>query len=317
MAWGIVSVYARFYDLALAPLVALAAVPMKKARGWPSASIPLTTKVLRRSGVFPIRNHYYEPMFDTTDLKDTSNPRELPGIDFGLRRQTDLLRAFRAADVLRQLPRHSDDPRAYALDNPNFGSGDAEAWFHVIDRFRPRRIVEVGSGHSTKIARLAIEHIRSGSPGYACEHVCIEPFEMPWLEELGVTVLRQKVEDTDLKVFERLRANDVLFIDSSHIIRPQGDVLFEVQRILPILKRGVIVHFHDIFSPRDYPREWIERPLFWNEQYLLEAFLTHNSAWEILLALNMLKHERYDLLAAACPNLAPDREPGSFYIRKL
>jgi hypothetical protein len=82
------------------------------------------------------------------------------------------------------------------------------------------------------------------------------------------------------------------------------------------LKPGVIVHVHDIFSPRDYPVEWLERPLFWNEQYLLEAFLTHNNAWEVLLAVNMLKHEKYEQLKTACPHLDEKREPGSFYMRR-
>ena len=93
------------------------------------------------------------------------------------------------------------------------------------------------------------------------------------LEKIGVTVIRQKVEGLGKAVFAELEKGDILFIDSSHIIRPQGDVLFEYLESLPSLNRGVIVHIHDIFSPKDYLKEWVTNEVrFWNEQYLLEAF---------------------------------------------
>ena len=141
---------------------------------------------------------------------------------------------------------------------------------------------------------------------------------MPWLEKTGATVLRQRVEEVDLSFFGQLEAGDLLFIDSSHMIRPEGDVLFEYLELLPSLKPGVIVHVHDIFSPRDYLDSWFtEFVYFWNEQYLLEAFLANNSAWEVIGALNYLKHNHYEPLKSVCPFLTPDREPGSFYLQKL
>src|SRR4029078_2458503 len=101
--------------------------------------------------------------------------------------------------------------------------------------------------------------------------------------------------------------DDILFIDSSHIIRPQGDVLFEYLELIPSLKAGVIVHVHDIFSPKDYLKEWvIDEVHFWNEQYLLEAFLTCNSDWKVIGALNYLHHNHYQHLQATCPFLTQD-----------
>jgi hypothetical protein len=141
---------------------------------------------------------------------------------------------------------------------------------------------------------------------------------MPWLEKTGVSVLRKKVEDVDLSFFSELGEDDILFIDSSHIIRPEGDVLFVYLELIPSLNRGVIVHVHDIFSPRNYLDNWLVSEVkFWNEQYLLEAFLSANSSWEITGALNYLHHNHYENLKAVCPFLGPDREPGSFYIRKV
>ena len=121
-----------------------------------------------------------------------------------------------------------------------------------------------------------------------------------------------------MEFFSELEENDILFIDSSHIIRPQGDVLFEYLELIPILNKGVIVHVHDIFSPKNYLREWLEDEVrFWNEQYLLEAFLSHNNTWKIIGALNYLHHNHYEKLKSVAPFLTPDREPGSFYIQRI
>ena len=109
-----------------------------------------------------------------------------------------------------------------------------------------------------------------------------------------------------------------MFIDSSHIIRPQGDVLFEYLQILPLLNKGVYVHIHDIFSPKDYPKEWVlDQVKLWNEQYLLEAFLSNNDSWEVIGSLNLLHSTHFEKLKIVCPFLTRDRDPGSFYIKKI
>lgn len=170
------------------------------------------------------------------------------------------------------------------------------------------------------MARNAIEKNKLQDQHCQCEHICIEPYEIKWLEELDVTVIRKKVEDVDIDEFKRLKENDILFIDSSHMIRPQGDVLFEYLELLPILNSGVIIHVHDIFSPRDYPDAWIyEDHRLWNEQYLLEAFLSCNSEFRIIGALNYLFHHYRNEITAKCPILAAQRslrDPASFWMKK-
>ena len=116
-----------------------------------------------------------------------------------------------------------------------------------------------------------------------------------------------------------MQSNDILFIDSSHVIRPQGDVLFQYLEILPILNSGVLVHIHDIFTPKDYLDEWVfDYHRLWNEQYLLEAFLTFNQHYRIIGALNYLRHHHFEALASKCPVFArqDNREPGSFWLMK-
>jgi hypothetical protein len=181
-------------------------------------------------------------------------------------------------------------------------------------------MIEIGSGHSTKMAVNAVKQNQRENSGYSCEHSCIEPYEMPWLEQTSVNVIRKKVEDVELSLFKSLEEGDILFIDSSHIIRPQGDVLTEYLEILPVLKQGVLIHIHDIFTPRDYLKEWIfDDHRLWNEQYLLEAFLSFNKDFRVIGAVNYLKHHHFTELASKCPILAqqPHREPGSFWIQRV
>ena len=144
---------------------------------------------------------------------------------------------------------------------------------------------------------------------------CIEPYENKWLEKNDIEVIRQKVEEVDIKIFNDLNKNDILFIDSSHVIKPQGDIIKIFLEILPKLKTGVIIHIHDIFSPRDYPENWLKvENRFFNEQYLLEGILGHSSRYEIMLSLNLLKNDYYNEIKKVCPFLTDKSEPSSFYI---
>lgn len=281
--------------------------------------MPLCKTALMHVGVFPVRRHYYEPLFDARDIrKPLEKPRCLPGIDWNEEGQLALLNSFTAQDEIKDVDQAPKDDTTFCIHNKNFLSGDAEFLYNMVRTKKPRRIVEIGSGHSTLMAIRAVQKNTEEDPSYRCEHICIEPYEMPWLEKTPVKVVREKVETVDRKVFAQLQENDLLFIDSSHMIRPQGDVLCEFLEILPELNPGVIVHIHDIFSPADYPRDWVQKEVrFWNEQYLLEAFLTSNPYWKIVGAVNFLKHTQYDQLKSKCIFLTPDREPGSFYIQKV
>lgn len=306
-------------DLLLLPLVYPAAWLLKNVRRAGVHRLPRCRQALFNVGVFPIRRHYYEPQFDPRDARPALPPeRPLPGIDWNAAGQLAWLATLRYASELADVPQQATGALDFHLNNGLFESGDAECWYQVVRAAKPRRIIEIGSGHSTRMARRAIQRNQADDPAYRCEHICIEPYEMPWLERAGAAVVRRKVEDMEPSFFAQLQENDILFIDSSHVIRPQGDVVFEYLQLLPALNPGVIVHIHDIFSPRDYPAKWrLDEVRLWNEQYLLEAFLSHNRDWEVLGALNWLHHNHYDRLRAAAPFLTEAREPGSFYLRKL
>ncbi len=308
-------------DLIFVPFILPAAFMLRFVRDMGVRDFPLCRWVLMKVGVFPITHHYYEPLFVFDDGSLThplAQDRRIGGIDWNVEGQLRVLDAFQPPQALRSVPDAKPDNLTFHWNNYRFEAGDAEYWYNLIRWAKPRRIFEVGSGQSTLMAILALQHTAAENSGYTCRHVCIEPYEVPWLDQAGVEVVRKKIEQVGLDFFRELGENDILFIDSSHIIRPQGDVLFEYLELLPSLNKGVIVHVHDIFTPRDYPDGMLKVDVrFWNEQYLLEALLSSNPDWQIIGAVNFLQHHYHERLKAKCVRLTAESEPGSFYMRKL
>ncbi len=309
-------------DIILSPFILLASILLFAIRKMRVANMPVSKKIFKAVGVFPITNHYYEPLFDDRLLKlPFDRDRYLPGINWNDEVQLSLLNTFDYGAELSSIPyKKEKEDFSFYYGNPSIRPGDAEYLYCIVRHFLPSRIIEIGSGYSTMMVQKAINDARISSPNYQPEHICIEPYEMPWLEKTGVRVIRQLVENVEPDLFQSLGENDILFIDSSHMVRPQGDVLFEFLELLPVLKKGVIIHVHDIFSPRDYTkRHLVEDVMFWNEQYILEAFLSCNRDFEIIGALNYLKSHYPKEMFAKLPVLGKMQEqiPGSFWIRKV
>jgi hypothetical protein len=307
------------FDVLVVVFVYPSALLLKLVRWVGVQRLPLSKNALFQVGVFPINKHYYEPGFNITEeRRPLSQERVMPGIDWNVEEQIKILDTLKFSEEIKNITKEQPNHPLLDPQNTSFCSGDAEYWYQMIRSKKPRKIYEIGSGYSTLIAINATDKNKADDPKYECMHVCIEPYPATWLMDVSATVIQQKVEDMPVDFFSTLEKNDILFIDSSHIIHPDGDVLFEYLEILPTLKKGTIVHIHDIFSPRNYLKRWlIDYVLFWNEQYLLEAFLTHNSSWKIIGSLNYLHHNHYDHLKKTAPFLTPDREPGSFYIQKI
>jgi hypothetical protein len=308
-------------DIVFSPLLALACVIMKYYRHRGIFKFPLTKAIYNFIGVFPIRDHYYEPLFNFKNIPQRAlQPTHLPGISFPEKEFLRLLEQFNYCNELTSLfaPRVECRENQFPIDpSSSFGVGDAESWYNMIRHYKPSRIIEIGGGNSTLVAIKALQQNEEENSS-ACHHICIEPYPKHWLLQANVDVIKEKLEDLDLSMFEKLMANDILFIDSSHIIRPGGDVLIEYLEILPILKKGVIVHSHDIFYPSNYPRDWLDKWInFWNEQYLLEAFLSCNPIFSIIFPVNYVKNNFYESFKKTAPFVSKNAQPGSFYIQKI
>jgi len=272
-------------------------------------------------------NDYYEPIPDTRTLKDDlwQKPSELVGIDMNEEGQINLLSMFSSKfkEEYESFPRNKTSiPYQYYVNNGAFESVDGEILYCMIRHFKPKKIFEIGSGNSTYLSAQAILKNEEEDNDYECELVAIEPYPndilkagFPGLSKL----IPKKVQDIPLSEFKKLSENDILFIDSSHVLKIGSDVQYEYLEILPRLNKGVIVHAHDIFLPAEYPKEWILKDYrFWTEQYLLQAFLSFNDSFEVLWGGSYMHLRHPDKLEEAFSSYKRDeRWPGSFWIRRI
>jgi hypothetical protein len=305
--------FAKFLDFLISPLVLFSSVILKIVRKIGVQRLHISRFIFKKIGVFPINNHYHEPLFMSEQLSaPIGKSRSLSGINFNIKNQISMLNNFHFTNEFKNFLN-----KDFYFNNGSFEAGDAEYLYNFIRFIKPKKIIEVGCGFSTLIIQNAITANQKENYKNSTEHVCVEPYENEYLKKFDLKFKKKKIENIQKKYFTKLKKNDLLFIDSSHVIRPNGDVLFEVLELLPILKSGVYVHFHDIFSPYDYPKKWLlDNVWFWNEQYLLEAFLSNNEQWEITASLFNLKKNYYNKLKKCCNYLTKNHSPGSIYIKK-
>lgn len=250
--------------------------------------------------------HYYEPLpdFSAITTEQIQRRRNYSAIDFRWHEQLRLL---------SELEPYAGGLPLSDLGNDYFSGFDAVAYYSLIRHLKPRRIIEVGGGYSTRIANKALAANQSG------RLTCIEPFPEERLNgaKLGVQLITKRVEEIDVSFFSGLEANDILFIDSTHTVKFGSDVCYEILEILPTLKAGVWVHVHDIFFPHDYPAEWLlKRRLALNEQYLLEAFLAFNRDFEVALSNYWLSLDHAQLVKRLCPTATAGTGCSSFWLRR-
>ena len=262
--------------------------------------------------------HFYQPIPDTQLLSETlwSHPSELAGIDMNEAMQLDLLRNHfpKFRQEYERFPTNPTEGQTqFYLGNGPFDHADALGAYCMVRHFQPRLIIEVGSGFSSLLLGQAAAKNKSS------QLICIEPFPREFIRNgfPGLqSLIDKKVQDVDLEFFSQLESGDILFIDSSHTVKIGGDVNYLFLEVLPRLKPGVIVHVHDIFLPFDYPRDWVlDEFRFWTEQYLLQAFLTFNSEFEVLLANSYLHLYHRSDLKTAYPSLT-SWGGGSFWMRR-
>ena len=283
-----------------------------------NATFPELFRRWERRGFHVTPVHFYQPIPDTQSLPETlwTHPSDLAGVEMNETTQLELLREHipKFRDEYEQLPTSSPGrEKGFYVNNTLFGGVDALVAYCMVRHFKPRTIIEVGSGFSSLVLGQAAE--RNKRAGL----ICIEPFPREFLRE-GFPGLRslieKKVQDIELEFFSQLESDDILFIDSSHTVKIGSDVNYLFLEVLPRLRPGVIVHVHDIFLPFEYRRDWVLDELrFWTEQYLLQAFLAFNSEFEVLMANSYLKHCHEEDLKAAFPTLSR-WEGGSFWMRR-
>lgn len=267
--------------------------------------------------------HFYSPIPRLDEIQAQADRLfdfhvEVPGIALRVDQQLELVRRIAevvAGDELLTLERR---PGArYFIDNPAYGVGDATMLRGMLRLHRPSRIVEIGSGYSSA---MVLDVIRQHLPDTAVTFVEPYPDLLRSLmfdgDEQRCTIVEQRVQDLDLEVVQQLGEGDVLLIDSTHTVRTGSDVCRLLLDVLPSLRPGVIVHIHDIFWPFELPRYWVEEGRQWAECYLVRAFLTGNTDWEILLFNDYLGRFHGPELHLALPQVL-DNPGGALWLRRV
>jgi len=259
-------------------------------------SVPGLNQFVFMKGV--LRGHFYSPVPSLDELRRHRKeifedwPRSIPGIDLRESEQLRLMELF-AREYYPEQPFSGD-----FLNNGAFCHSDAITLYCMLRHSRPEKLIEVGSGYSSQVTmetnRLFLKN--------AVDCRFIEPFPSTTLKSAaGAAILEKRVQDVPLETFSALNAGDILFIDSSHVSKVGSDVNHIFFRILPMLRPGVRVHFHDVFYPFEYPESWIQEGKAWNEDYLLRAFLQFNRDFEIEVFPNYLIHFHREFFRKSMP----------------
>jgi hypothetical protein len=264
--------------------------------------------------------HFYSPVPDWAEVAPRADAlfspdRPLPGIDLREDEQLDLFRTLAALARDAPLEEIPGKSTRYGVANPNYGIGDASMLHAMLRHLRPRRYLEVGSGYTTALALDVRERFLGGE----IEVTAIEPYPDLLYTVLrpgdAVEVLAQPVQEVPLDRFRSLEANDVLFVDCSHVAKVGSDAAHLYTQVLPVLAEGVVVHVHDVFWPFEYLRHWVEQGRAWNEAYLLHAFLLFNDAFEILLWNHYLAMRHRQIIEAELPRML-ENPGGAIWLRR-
>lgn len=263
----------------------------------------------------PIGHFYssYPSLKDISEHDFSQMPEEIEGVDLDAAGQLRLLDSFDG--YYKELPFQDErtDGLRYWFKNDAYGYSDAVFLYFMIRYLSPKNIIEAGSGYSSCVILDTNEIFFDN--GINCTF--IEPYPA-LLYSLGknddrdrISVKESRLQDVPLDIFKTLNRNDILFIDSTHVSKLGSDVNYIIHKILPILNDGVFIHFHDIFYPFEYPREWFTEGVNWNEQYILRAFLEYNANFRIRIFNTYLQTMHREKLADRFPLIFKENKGGS------
>ncbi len=267
--------------------------------------------------------HFYSPLPDRNwragRIQDTSRlDWKSCGVHAHEHEQLAFLEVLAKNQPRVTIPESANVAWRYRLDNEYFATGDGPVLYALLNHLKPCRIIEIGSGYSSALMLDYREHVGEG----ACQLTFIEPYpsrlrQLLKPEDMNeATIIDKPVQLVEPDVFNQLDAGDILFIDSSHVVKYSSDVVYLFFDILPRLKPGVIIHVHDILAGFEYPDEWMDEGRAWNEAYLLRAFLQYNASFRILLWPSFISQEFPEAYRNAFPQ-TQGRCGGSIYLERL
>ena len=259
--------------------------------------------------------HYYSPIVSFEDVKQREdkiwqNVRVdgIEGMNLRTEEQIKLIHEFEQyyAEIPFKDERQPNIRFNYV--NNYYCHTDAIVLYSVIRHFKPKRIVEIGSGFSSAVMLDTNEFFFNNE----IQLTFIDPHLgrlnsiITESDQQSVEIIETDVQLVSLDLFKKLNSGDILFIDSTHVSKTGSDVNYILFEILPILEKGVLIHFHDIFYPFEYPKEWVYKGLNWNEDYIVRAFLMYNDNFKIRIFshyLHKLHHHAFEKLPLSYSDL--------------
>ncbi len=286
-----------------------------RAAAFPHAQ-RLWLRAAPRVGLDAVPSGYYSVVtrFEDVPAEVWARRSELAGIEFDTAAQLEWAQRELATYTAEFA---ANEPPGWTPSNDWYDRGDADVLYAMLRRLRPRRIVEVGSGFSSMVIDAACA--ANARDGQAADYQAYDPYPridaVGRLPQLG-RLHTMRAQDIPAEVFTSLEAGDVLFIDTSHTVKPGGDVNRLVLDVLPCLAVGVVVHFHDILLPGEYHPRWYAEGLQWNEAYLVQAFLCLNRDFAVRVGLSGLWLEQREGLEALVPGLG-NHWPSALWIERI
>lgn len=271
-----------------------------------------------------IPGHFYSPYPDIKEIdirkKDIFDRSKKPIAGIDIREKEQLRLLSRLSKHYRKLPykKNQSSNLRYTFENPAYSYTDAVVLFCMLNELTPKKIIEIGSGYSSALMIDVNELFFEDK----MDLTFIEPYpELLLSLDKNGYILKEKLVDrplwkVDEALFDTLNAGDILFIDSTHVSKVGSDVNQIFFSILPALKKGVIIHIHDVFYPFEYPIEWVKETRAWNEDYLLRAFLYNNKDYEILFFNHFMNTHHKDTLKKSMP-LTIKNPGGSLWLKKV
>jgi predicted O-methyltransferase YrrM len=250
-----------------------------------------TLNALNSNSKFPA-GHYYSTVISIEDIKRRQNeiwkfplPESINGIELKVKEQLQLLKHLEK--YYAELPFDGNKVKSlrYNYRNNYYSYNDGIILYSMIRHYKPKNIIEIGSGYSSAVMMDTNDLSFQGSIDISL----IEPFPNDRLYSLlktsdneKVEIIERDVQKVPLDIFKKLKLGDILFIDSTHAVKTGSDVNYILFEVLPVLSSGVLVHFHDIYYPFEYPKQWVMNGIGWNETYFLKSFLMYNNEFDII-----------------------------------
>jgi hypothetical protein len=281
--------------------------------------------VLKEGYKFFPPGHFYSPIPALEDIKKAENKiwkdnlaDNLPGLDLDTAGQLKLLEEFKPYYQDLPFTAEKNNKLRYYFENPAYSYSDAIFLYCMIRKIKPRQIIEIGSGYSSCVMMDTNELFFENKINITF----IDPYPellislMKENDRAKYAVIPKRLQDCEIEKFSALQENDILFVDSTHVSKIHSDVNTIFFQILPRLKKGVYIHFHDIFYPFEYPKEWVYEGRAFNESYILRAFLEYNNDFRIIFFNTFLEYFFKDKFESGMP-LCLKNLGGSIWIKKV